>query len=320
VGLPDGRDGRNPGTTTAREVTLRPFDDIDRLANTPALDKVAAPLRDAVHKVLRRQDVKDALHGVWLGHPLHPVLAQASLSCFVSAGVLDVVPRTRRPATVLIALGLLSAAPTAAAGWADYADGHEEQQRVGVVHAGANVAMLAGYVASLAARARGRGVRGALWGWGALAVGTAGATLGGHMAYHQAMGANHAEGYPHIGPGDWVDVGTPDELSEGEPTRRVVGDVGVLLVKRGQQVHALADRCAHASGPLHEGRITTGPRSDGTGSADCVVCPWHGSVFRLATGEVVHGPATAPQPTFRTRVRDGRLELTVTGYAGVPAS
>jgi nitrite reductase/ring-hydroxylating ferredoxin subunit len=294
---------------------MRPFDDIDRLANTQALDKVAAPARDLVHKLLRRQDVKDALHGVWMGHPLHPVLAQLSLGSFVSAGVLDVAPRTRRPATVLIALGLVSAVPTAAAGWADYADGHEEQQRVGVVHAAANIVMLTGYAASLAARARGRGFRGALLGWAALTVGSAGAALGGHMAYHQAMGANHAEGYPHIGPGEWTDVGTVADLPEGEPTRRIVGDVGVLVVRRGERIHALADRCAHASAPLHEGSIV-----DGDGRGDCVVCPWHGSVFRLDSGSVVHGPATAPQPTFRTRVRDGRLELAVTGYAGVPAS
>jgi len=294
---------------------VRPFDDIDRLANNPALDKIAAPLRDTVHKVLRRQDVKDALHGVWLGHPLHPVLAQASLSFFFSAGVLDVTPRTRRPATVLIALGLVSAAPTLAAGWADYADGLEEQQRVGVVHAATNGAMLAGYAASLLARARGRGAQGALLGWAALAVGAVGANLGGHMAYHQAMGANHAEGYPHIGPNEWTDAGPADDLPEGEPTRRVIGDVGVLIVRRGETIHALADRCAHASGPLHGGSLV-----DGDGGGECVVCPWHGSVFRLASGSVVHGPATAPQPTFRTRVRDGRLELAVTGIPGVAAS
>jgi nitrite reductase/ring-hydroxylating ferredoxin subunit len=294
---------------------VRPFDDIDRLADAEVLDKVAAPLRDAVHKVLTRQDVKDALHGVWMGHPLHPVLAQLTIGSFASAGILDVSPRTRRPATALILIGLVSAVPTAAAGWADYADGHEEQQRVGVVHAAANGAMLAGYVTSLASRARGRGFRGALWGWAALAVGTVGASLGGHMAYHQAMGANHAEGYPHIGPGDWTDVGPVTDLPEGEPARRIVGDVGVLVVKRGEQVHALADRCAHASAPLHEGDLV-----DGDGRGECVVCPWHGSVFRLDTGSVVHGPATAPQPTFRTRVRDGRLELAVTGHAGVPAS
>ena len=122
--------------------------------------------------------------------------------------------------------------------------------------------MLAGYAARWPRALRGRGFRGALLGWAALTVGSAGAALGGHMAYHQAMGANHAEGYPHIGPGDWTDVGTVDDLPEGEPTRRIVGDVGVLVVRRGERIHALADRCAHASAPLHEGRITNGDGPD----------------------------------------------------------
>jgi nitrite reductase/ring-hydroxylating ferredoxin subunit len=293
---------------------VRPFDDIDRIAHTPALDKIAAPARDLVHKLLTRQDVKDALHGVWMGHPLHPVLAQLSIGSFASAGFLDAVPRTRRPATALIVLGLVSALPTAAAGWADYAEGHEEQQRVGIVHAAANITMLTGYAVSLAARARGKSFRGALWGWAALAVGSAGASLGGHMAYHQAMGANHAEGIPHIGPGDWTDVGTMDDLPDGTPTRLLVGDVGVVLVRRGHRVDALADRCAHASAPLHEGSLT---EEDG---ATCLVCPWHGSVFRLEDGSVVHGPATAPQPRFRTRVIADRLQVAVAGVTGVPAS
>lgn len=294
---------------------MRPFDDIDRLAHAEVLDKVAAPARDLVHKLLQRQDVKDALHGVWLGHPLHPMLAQLSFGSFLSAGVLDVLPRTRRPATALIALGLLAAGPTAAAGWADYADGHEEQQRVGIVHAAGNITMLTGYVASMAARARGRSTRGALLGWAALAVGSAAAALGGHMSYHQAMGANHAEAVPHIGPGDWTGVGPVAELPEGEPTRRLVGDVGIVLVRRGQTVDALAERCSHAAAPLSEGTLE---HRDSRG--ECLVCPWHGSVFRVADGSVVHGPATAPQPTFRTRVVDGQLELRVAGYPAVPAS
>ena len=293
---------------------MRPFSDIDRLAEAEVLDRVAAPARDLVQKLLVRQDVKDALHGVWLGHPLHPSLVHLSLGSFVSAGVLDLVPRTRRPAAALIGLGLLTAAPAAASGWADYADGHEEQQRVGIVHAAANITMITGYVASLAARLRGRSTRGALWGWAALAVGSAGAALGGHMSYTQAMGANKTEPVPHVGPAEWTGVGALADLAEGEPTRRLVGETPVLLVRHGDDVAALADRCSHASAPLSDGSLQ---RVDGEG--ECVVCPWHASVFRLADGAVVHGPATAPQPRFHTRVLAGRLEVRVVEHAGVPA-
>lgn len=294
---------------------MRPFDDIDRIADAEVLDRVAAPARDLVNKVLTDRRIADWLHGVPIGHPLHPMLVQASFGSFLSAGLLDLLPRGRRPATVLIGVGLVSAVPAVAAGWADYAQGHEEQQRVGIVHAAANGTMLAGYAASMVARLRGRGLRGALWGWAALGIGSVGAALGGHLSYHQSLGANHAEAIPHIGPGDWTPVGAPGDLPEATPTRRLVGDVGVLLVRHGERVHALADRCAHASAPLSEGTL-----SDGDGAGECVVCPWHGSVFRVADGAVVHGPATAPQPTFHTRVRDGQLEVRVAGFRGVPAS
>ena len=47
-----------------------------------------------------------------------------------------------------------------------------------------------------------------------------------------------------------------------------------------------------------------GPLADG-----CVTCPWHGSVFRLADGEIVRGPSAYPQPRWETRIRDGVIEL-----------
>jgi nitrite reductase/ring-hydroxylating ferredoxin subunit len=74
----------------------------------------------------------------------------------------------------------------------------------------------------------------------------------------------------------------------------------VLVYRRSGVVHALADRCSHAGGPLHEGEV------DGN---LCVTCPWHGSSFRLADGSVVRGPATAPQPAFDARVSEGHVEV-----------
>ena len=293
---------------------MRPFDDIDRLAAWPALDRVAAPARDLVNRVLTNRKVADVLHGVPIGHPLHPVLVQFTLGSFISASLLDVLPRTRRPAAALIGVGLLSAGPTIAAGWADYSQAHEEQQRVGIVHAAASATMITGYVASLVARARGRSLRGAMLGWAALTVGSAGAALGGHLSYHQALGPNQAEAYAHIGPEDWVDAGPVSELPEGQPVSRTSGDVGVVVVRHGDQVRALGERCPHASAPLSDGSLTT------TDGDDCLVCPWHGSVFRLEDGRVMTGPATAPAAVFHTRVEDGRLQVRVATWPGVPAS
>ncbi len=49
-----------------------------------------------------------------------------------------------------------------------------------------------------------------------------------------------------------------------------------------------------------------------------VVCPWHGSEFRLDDGCVVHGPATAAVPRFETRVVDGDVQARIVESAGAP--
>ena len=76
-----------------------------------------------------------------------------------------------------------------------------------------------------------------------------------------------------------------------------------LIVADGAHIYALADRCSHLSGALSDGDLADGR----------VTCPWHGSIFRLADGSVARGPATAPQPVFDTRIRDGVLQVCLPG-------
>ena len=38
-----------------------------------------------------------------------------------------------------------------------------------------------------------------------------------------------------------------------------------------------------------------------------------GSTFRVSDGTVARGPATAPQPNFRTRIADGTLQACLPG-------
>jgi hypothetical protein len=61
---------------------------------------------------------------VWLGHPLHPAVAQVALGSFTSAALIDAFGGRRRESSLLIAVGLASTLPTAAAGWADWSDSH----------------------------------------------------------------------------------------------------------------------------------------------------------------------------------------------------
>lgn len=300
---------------------MRPFDYIGRLADQRRLDRLAMPLRDYAKKLLRPRGLTDVLHGVWLGHPLHPALVQLPTGAFFSSAVADALPGQQRSAETLLRTGLIAAVPAAVAGLADYMEGHEEQQRVGVVHAAGNTLALVCYFGSLrlrAAQRRAPALAASSTGHLMLAVSAA---LGGHMSYHLAMGANHAQGVPHLGPTEWTDVGAFDGLTDGEPVKRFAGDTAVVLVRDGTRVDALSDVCAHASAPLHQGTVLDGASGDPDAAGErCLRCPWHGSVYRLRDGQVVHGPATAEQPPFDSRVVAGRVQVKVRTYPGVPSA
>jgi nitrite reductase/ring-hydroxylating ferredoxin subunit len=102
-----------------------------------------------------------------------------------------------------------------------------------------------------------------------------------------------------VPPAEFVPVLPEAELPENELRQVLAHGMPVLLLRRGDQIAAIAGTCSHLGGPLVEGSLE-----------DCsVVCPWHGSRFALDSGAVLHGPATFPQPCFETRVWDGQIEV-----------
>ncbi|MGW8702981.1 Rieske 2Fe-2S domain-containing protein [Streptomyces eurythermus] len=272
---------------------------LDGVERWPRGDAVIDALSRGV-RALPLRGGRDLLHGRWLGHPVHPLLVQVPVGSWLSAAVLDLRPGRAREAGSLITVGLAAAAPAALAGAVDWADLHRRQQRVGLVHALANTAAVGLYAASLACRVKGRTKAGRGLGFLGLTAVATGGLLGGHLAYRQAAGANHAEEVPQVVPAGWHRIGSVAEFPAGRTARRTVDDVPVLVVREADgDFYALAERCSHLAGPLSEGTLEDG----------CVRCPWHGSVFRLADGWNVQGPATSPQPVFDTRVVDGHLEV-----------
>ena len=237
------------------------------------------------------------------GHPLHPVLVQVPVGAFLSAAVMDLVPGGRRAATTLIGVGVAGAPPAFAAGWTDWSEMTKDRRRVGLVHASTNAVAIGLYIGSLAARLSGNTARGKVLAFAGLSMAGAGAYLGGHIAYAQGGGMNHASPDLNRIPEEWQAVGALAELPEGKPAVRKIDDVPILLYRTGDRVTAMIERCSHETGPLGEGEVV------GSGSEACVVCPWHGSTFRLADGVVVHGPAANDQPVLRVRVTDGLVEV-----------
>ena len=280
------------------------------------LDAPAYDLANVVSTALQpmgtaAKPIQSALHGTWLGHPLHPLLVTLPIGGWTLAFALDAAetlglgrdPRTARAADVALAAGSAGAVAAAAAGMADWRQMHGRDRRTGLVHAALNSSALALSLGSLALRRRGRREAGrALSGAGWLAM-AAGAYLGGHLVYRRGVGVDQADRSPE--PREFTPVIALDELKEGRPRRVAVWDeaaraeVGIALVRHRGRVHAMGSRCSHMGGPLDEGWVQDGG----------LVCPWHGSRYCLATGRVLDGPSTAPQPRHEVRVREGRVEV-----------
>lgn len=165
----------------------------ERLEATAWLDAVIDPVARAAASVLPRGPLKDGLHGVWLGHPLHPLLTDLPIGFWTSAWVLDLVGgrKSAKAAEKLMAFGVVSALPTAAAGLADWSELNTPERRSGAVHAAANLFATVLYATSYLARRRGRRGRGIALGMVGAAAATAGGFLGGHLSFRRAAGVNH---------------------------------------------------------------------------------------------------------------------------------
>ncbi|MGY2130467.1 Rieske 2Fe-2S domain-containing protein [Blastococcus sp. SYSU DS0617] len=278
---------------------------LDRVADVATFDKVIEPARRAVLGALKPPAVKDLLHGTWIGHPLHPILVQVPVGSWVSAGLLDAVPRMRPAATVLIGAGVAAAVPAAASGAADWSEQGTGVRRLGALHAVMNTVALGLYVGSLAARAKDRGGLGRVLSYSGLTLAGGSAAIGGHMSYAQSSGASHAATAVRALSTDWLDLGPLDDFPEGRPALRTgsggAADVPLAVVRRGARVDVFIGACSHLSGPLQEGTV------EEVRGSQCLVCPWHGSAFDLDDGEPRRGPAANPQEKLEVRMEAGRV-------------
>ncbi len=275
---------------------------VGKIESAGVLDAAGKKIGRTVRSTLSPGAVKDAISGTWLGHALHPILTDVVIGSFVSASLLDFLggDEDGRASERLIAVGIAAYGPTAVSGVSDWADAEPADdgvRRVGLVHAASNAAALGLYVASLAARRRGNRRRGALLGAGGAAVLGAGGYLGGHLSFRQGIGADQTVFDP--GPTDWTQAADGSQLPEGRATRVVVEDTPVLLLRDSEQVFASHDRCSHRGCSLSDGEV----------EGEHIVCACHGSRFHRRDGSVQRGPATAPQPAFQVRERDGRVEI-----------
>ena len=139
--------------------------------------------------------VINALHGEFLGHPLHPILIHVPLGGWMLAGLLDFMPggdeRTEHAADVVLTISTVAALPTIATGWVDWSNTRGEARRTGLIHGVVNELALFLNAGSIVARRKGRRGLGKALSGGALGLALAGGFLGGQLVYGHGIGVGH---------------------------------------------------------------------------------------------------------------------------------
>ena len=280
-------------------------DSLMQMVDNPAIDRLAEPMSKAVRGAYDAagaagQQAKNLLHGVWLGHPLHPVFTDVPLGAWTTALALDAAAGEdagmRRAATFAMGIGLAGAAGAAITGLTDWSETDGQSRRSGLIHGLLNVTATTLFAAAFAQRRRDSHDGGRSCAWAGYAIALGAAYLGGDLVYRQRIGVTHAD---RELPQEFTAVMDSTALAENSMVRARAGGTDILLVRQHGRVCALVHSCAHLGGPLSEGTLKDGS----------VVCPWHQSEFALDDGRVLNGPATHNQPCLVVRERDGRIEV-----------
>jgi uncharacterized membrane protein/nitrite reductase/ring-hydroxylating ferredoxin subunit len=129
--------------------------------------------------------------------------------------------------------------------------------------------------------------------------------LGGTLAYRNQIGVDHR--YAHAG--KWKEeyfgrggrsiAVNKDELKPNQMKLLHFGDLRIVVARTEKNYLAFDDHCTHRGGSLADGNLICG----------VVQCPWHGSQFDCATGEVKAGPAKENIKTYPVTEENGKVYL-----------
>lgn len=257
-------------------------------------------------------------------HPLHPILVSFPIAFYTGTLVFDIWTLFQRkddlsalmtliPGAFLHAGAILTAIIAAIPGFIDYlkvVPPHSSGKKRAAKHGLLNVSTLilfciAGYLKYrnfsfpliVAIEAVGF-ILTLIAGW-----------LGGTLVYRNQIGVD----IRYANAGKWkelyidddatapYEVCTVDELKTNQMKLVHVKDKRIVVARREEGYVAFDDRCTHRGGSLAGGAMICGT----------VQCPWHGSHFDVATGEVKAGPATESIRTYSVSEASGKILLSI---------
>ena len=283
------------------------------------LERMARPFRGASNGIASAMDavyrplgspgklLQNFLNGSWLGHSLHAVLVDVVIGGATSALLLDVlraffgVDGLEVASAWILGLTSLSALGAILTGLTDYKDTAPDsaERDVTGLHGLINIVATVLFAVSLVLRLGGGHDAGFWLLLGGYLIVSIGGYIGGHVVFKYGYMVNHNAFSKGKRAKEFTPVMAVADLPEETPTKAAFGTTSVMLVRRGDVVHALRETCSHAGGPLSKGEL----------KGDTITCPWHFSTFRITDGSVVHGPAGSRQASYRARVNDGQVEL-----------
>ncbi|PSL56880.1 hypothetical protein B0I31_103640 [Saccharothrix carnea] len=125
---------------------------------SPAVDKAAGALAEAVPAALRRREVTDLLRARALGRPVHPAVVALPIGLYAASAALDLMPGSAKAARTMIGAGLAVAPAALATELAEYGTLDEGQRRTAFVQLAALAAANVCYLTSFRLRGHGFGV------------------------------------------------------------------------------------------------------------------------------------------------------------------
>lgn len=250
--------------------------------------------------------LQDTLNGSYLGHPTHGLLTDAAVGAVTALLVLDAigvffgVNDLETASRIVLGFGALSAWGAVLAGLTDHKDiDPGDARNVATLHGLINIIATVFYAVAFFVRLGGGLAAGRWLSLIGFVLLSSGAFIGGHVVYKFGIMVNANARAPGRRAKEFTPVMAVADLPEATPTRAMFGTTALVVVRRGDVVHVLKETCSHAGGPLAQGTL----------KGDTITCPWHGSVFRLTDGAVLHGPAQTRGVAYAARIADGQVEI-----------